>query len=344
MNKMPRWGRLLLAAMVVAVGAAGCLFVPVFSPRTLPTTNPYVIVRQGTALTEIVNDLHRQRLIDSVTPVIWVAKFAGMGRRLKAGGYRLNRRMSPYQILRKIESGKVDLQPITFPEGFTIDQIAERLQAKGMGNAGRFRSLAFHPHGRLPIPSWLSPGSLEGFLFPDTYLLPLLEPEEKVLGRMLRSFDQVVVKPRQVDFAASPLNLKEIVTLASLVEREARVPEERPLIAGVLVNRLRQGKRLECDATIQYALGRHKKRLLYADLKVDSPYNTYLHAGLPPGPISNPGLDCIEAALHPAKTDFLFYVAKPDGHHLFSRSLEEHLNAVRRIRRMKATARQGGAR
>lgn len=336
MRKFP-WRAWILVCVGVGVACvAGYVYVLVFQPKPVPAQSRYVFVRQGATLAEVVSDLQARGIIARSGPLALVARITGIGTRLKAGGYRLTERMSAYQVLQKIESGKVDLVRVTIPEGFTIEQIAARLATKGVCSDQRFRFLARNPVGSVSLLTWAPQGSLEGFLYPDTYFLPLNQPEEKVLLRLLESFDDAVLKPLKSDFAANSMGLGEIVTLASLVEREARRPEERPLIAGVLMNRLRQGKRLECDATIQYALGEHRKRLFYEDLKIDSPYNTYRFAGLPPGPIANPGLASLKAALHPAPTDCLFYVAKPDGSHVFSRTFEEHQAAIRRIRAMKA--------
>jgi UPF0755 protein len=173
--------------------------------------------------------------------------------------------------------------------------------------------------------------SLEGYLFPDTYQVPLGADERALIRLQWERFGQIwspLAKQYQ-----TKLSRHEVVTLASLIEREAKVDADRRPISGVLRNRLERGLRLEVDATILYALGQHKSRLLYRDLEVDSPYNTYRHAGLPPGPIANPGRASLEAALNPAQTDCLYYVARSDGTHIFSRTLAEHNRAKREIRR-----------
>jgi len=174
--------------------------------------------------------------------------------------------------------------------------------------------------------------SLEGYLLPETYEFAYGTAAEDLVRRMVEELDRQFVKPNADAIAASKLSLHEIVTLASLVEREAKVAADRAKIAGVLTNRLSRGMKLQCDATVQYALGEHKPRLTFADLKVDSPYNTYLHAGLPPGPIACPGIASLRAALQPERTDALFYVARPDGSHVFTRTYEEHLAAIAQIR------------
>jgi len=317
---------------VIAATVISVLWANVFRPVAIAAHSRCVIVPEGATLSQVVDRLHRRRVIRHPTALVFVARFTGIGARLQAGGYRLDKRMSPYQILEKIASGKIDLVRLTIPEGFTILQIGERLEEKGIGNARRFASLARNPHNLGRLPSWVPAGSLEGFLFPDTYYVPVHEDESKTIMRMLTTFEKSVLVPLGGDIARSPFSLKELITLASLVEREARVPGERALIAGVLVNRLARGMRLQCDATVQYARGSHKHRLFFSDLKIDSPFNTYLHPGLPPGPIANPGRAAIEAALHPATTDYLFYVARADGTHVFSRTFAEHERAIRAIR------------
>jgi UPF0755 protein len=225
---------------------------------------------------------------------------------------------------------------LTIPEGYTLVQIAQSLQSSGVTSEQGFLEAAKSanvPAGGVSFP--LPQGSLEGYLFPDTYFLQPDSKPEAAVAKMLANFERKVYVPLKTEFASSSLSLNpefassshsfnEVVILASMVEREAKLPRERPLIAGVYINRLRKGMKLDCDATIQYALGHHKARLLYSDLTVDSPYNTYVHPGLPPGPICNPGLDSVRAALQPLQSDYLYYVARPDGSHAFSRTMSEH--------------------
>ena len=189
------------------------------------------------------------------------------------------------------------------------------------------RGRSFHVRG------WTPPDdNLEGYLFPDTYTVPQGATARDIVQMMLDNFDRRVVTPFGAEAGAFPGGLPAAVTLASLVEREAEVDSDRPLIAAVYRNRLKAGMRLQCDATVQYALPEHKTRLFYADLRVDSPYNTYQHAGLPPTPIANPGLPSIEAALHPAAAQYLYYVAGPGGRHVFSTTLAQHEQAVAHAR------------
>jgi UPF0755 protein len=250
----------------------------------------------------------------------------------QAGYYDLSPSMSSEEILTRLCEGKVARRKITFPEGFTVAQMAERVERDLDIPAREFLAAARGARVSRALDYPLPRGLLEGYLFPSTYSFDVGQKPALVVSELAAALDGVFVKPNLAEIRRGKLSVHELITLASLVEREARVGSERPLIAGVIVNRLGKKMRLQIDATVQYALPEHKSRLTYKDLKVKSPYNTYLHAGLPPGPICNPGLECLMAALRPAKTDKLFYVAKPDGTHVFTRTYEEHLQAIRRVR------------
>jgi UPF0755 protein len=261
-----------------------------------------------------------------------LARVEGKSASLHAGLYVFSRSMTPMGVLRKIAAGEANARWIVIPEGFTVRQIAYRLGADKCVRPDKFISLALEC-GKTFQTGFVTPGdSLEGYLFPSTYLISKGESEDKIVNDMLRNFDRKVAIPLKADIDASGMSLHEILTLASLIEKEAKVPGDRPLISAVLRNRIQKNMRLQIDATVLYALGHHKNRVYYKDLTVDSPYNTYRHAGLPPGPIANPGLDSIKAAIHPANVDYLYYVAKPDGSHIFSRTIEEHAVAIKQAR------------
>src|SRR5581483_4847811 len=206
---------------------------------------------------------------------------------------------------------------VTVPEGFTSREIAQRLQEAGVGTAAEFeRAFARDT----TVVDGTRTRSMEGFLFPSTYLLALGASPKQVEDAMTSQFfanlpHDAAERARQLH-----VSVPQAVTVASLVEREAKAEADRPLIAGVIYNRLRLNVPLEVDATIEYALPEHKRELTYADLKIESPYNTYLHAGLPPTPIANPGRPSMEAALHPSKTEFLYYVYCGNGRHVFAKT------------------------
>ncbi len=291
-----------------------CMMRPVGGPGPART----VVLTPGQTTSQIGAALVQAGLVRSARAVVLAARLQRADGRLRHGEYALDPGQGAWQIVRVLARGEAVLHRLTIPEGFTVAQIADELARTGLGDRGRFLEMA---------------QGLEGYLFPDTYLLPRGLGEEAIIERMRARFNDVVGPELRKAARERGLSLQALVTVASMIEREARVPEERPVIAGVIYNRLRLGMRLEIDATVLYALGRHKTELALADLGVESPYNTYRHAGLPPGPIANPGLAAISAAAAPAETPFLFYVLRPDGSHHFSRTLREHQEAVRRYRR-----------
>ncbi|HEX3000388.1 MAG TPA: endolytic transglycosylase MltG, partial [Armatimonadota bacterium] len=251
------------------------------------------------------------------------------------GEYELSPSMTPIEILDKVARGDVKAYWVTIPEGSTNADIARIFHRMRLIDETTFLSFSRLDGLNLGKDYDVTRRNLEGYLFPDTYRVPKEISERQLLRQMLRNFHQQVLVGLRKEIAGrtNGLDMDQTIVLASLVEREARKPGERARIAGVLVNRLRANMRLECDATVQYALGKTKARLLYKDLAVDSPYNTYKYPGLPPGPICNPGVECIRAALHPEKNEYFFYVADgKTGGHLFTRSYEEHLATIRRLR------------
>jgi UPF0755 protein len=219
---------------------------------------------------------------------------------------------------------------ITVPEGATVACIGDLLERRGILSAREFSHFCLD-NKEISIDGSI-PLSLEGFLYPDTYQLPYRLNAEVVARAMTARFEEVIIPLYQASPEGKKNGLSTVVVIASLVEREARLDRERPVIAAVYYNRLKRGMPLQCDATIQYILGATKPVLGYEDLKIPSPYNTYLHPGLPPGPIGNPGAPSIRAALQPGKDRYLYYVAdekKGDGSHIFSYTYEEHKKAIR---------------
>ncbi|MDR7433817.1 MAG: endolytic transglycosylase MltG [Armatimonadota bacterium] len=322
--------RVFYLLLVLAVSAWGIVIAtsPI-DPRGQPKS---IVIPRNASTSQIGELLEREKLIRHrlfFTAAVGIMNRSGD---LKAGEYRLSPAMSLWEIVARLVKGEALLHSVTIPEGFTASQIAALLEERGLAKRERFLALVFEP-SRFPFSFLAGARSLEGYLFPDTYLLPRGVREEAIIQRMLQRFDEVVSQEMRERAKALGLSLHQIVTIASMIEREAKRPEERPLIAQVIYNRLKRGMRLEIDATVLYALGHHKERLDLRDLDVESPYNTYRHPGLPPGPIANPGLDSIRAALYPANADYLYYVAKPDGSHVFSRTYQEHLEAQRRIQR-----------
>lgn len=248
---------------------------------------------------------------------------------LKPGVYEFSPSEAPSAIVRKLARGEFAGVKVTFPEGFTLRKMAARLvEKKVLADEKEFLQLT-KTQGKTFKASFPLPANLEGYLFPDTYRIPLGSDARAVIQRLLGNFDKKVAP--KLKAAGKPLG--PTIVKASLIEREAEVEEDRANIAGVIENRLAKGMRLQIDATVQYALPAHKGRLLFADLKVKSPYNTYLNKGLPPGAICNPGLPSIDAALNPEKSNYLFYVAGPDGKkHLFAATFAEHQKNIKSVR------------
>ncbi|MBC8102764.1 MAG: endolytic transglycosylase MltG [Cytophagales bacterium] len=292
-----------------------------------------VAVAPGATLATVGEALQERGIVRSAL----LFGLLGRGTTLKPGVYDVSPSETPRRLLRRMADGDVATVRVTFPEGFTVQKIARRLKDRGIiGDETAFLRLVTTKGDTLRA-SFVPPRNLEGYLFPDTYRFPIGFTEKQVAQEMLSLFDRIVAKGRSEDLSRSRRSLSEIVTIASLIEREAETEGDRPRIAGVIYNRLARNQRLEIDATVQYARGQHKARLLYRDLEVDSPYNTYRNAGLPPGAICCPGIASIDAALHPKTSPYLYYVAGPDGRsHLFARTFAEHKQNIATARRPRS--------
>ncbi len=329
-----RAGILLFLIGSLWIGARTCtayLAAPVSAdPRFGKTLT--VTIRRGSSLQEIGELLEQKKLIKSKNFFIFYARLKGKERQIQAGEYQISDTWPLGRILAQIAGGRVVIHRVTIPEGYTVAQIEELLVRKGIADRVRLREALNSGNFTFSFLSGTlsGPQRLEGFLFPATYEFPAGLTEQEILTIMLQRFQKAFTPELQHRAQVMGLSIREVVTLASLVEREARLEAERPIIAAVFLNRLRRGMRLESCATIQYILGRQKERLTYQDLRIPSPYNTYLHEGLPPGPICNPGLASVKAVLYPAEVDYLYFVARGDGSHYFSRTLGEHQTAARR--------------
>lgn len=338
--------------VVATVGGAGwwigrSLYVPFRgydAPEQFVTLPPGASVRTIGALLETHGIVSSRRLF---RVAVW---WRGAERALQAGEYRFDRALSPLEVVDRLVRGEVYLRSLTFPEGLTIREMARLYEEAGVGPAAAFLAAS----RRVDLIASLDPAArdLEGYLFPDTYAFPRNVPAEVVAERMVRRFLEVFDADLRRAAAAQGLSVREAVTLASLVEKETARPEERPLVAAVYHNRLRRGIPLQCDPTVIYALtlaGRYDGNLRRADLAFDSPYNTYRYPGLPPGPIAAPGRASLEAAVRPAAVDYLYFVSRNDGSHVFATTLAEHARNVRQyqiefFRRRRAAARETAGR
>ena len=266
------------------------------------------------------------------------ARVRGAERSLKPGVYELKQGSTWGAALDKLVSGDVVEVRVTVPEGWTARQIAARL-AEVTGTP--VDSVLAIVADTTAAKTWEVPGpTLEGYLYPATYTFPLGTPPRRMIGTMVDRYRRAWTPAMRARADSLGMSEREVVALASIVEKEARVWTERDTISAVYHNRLRIGMRLQADPTVQYALGAHQSRLLYShiDSVADNPYNTYRRAGLPPGPIASPSRGAIEAALNPARVDYLYFVARPNGTHVFTRSLAEHNRAKRASQRERAAA------
>lgn len=288
-----------------------------------------VSLEPHTKVLKIARMLQEKGLIRCPSLFLLLAFLRGHATRLQAGEYALTPDLSLSEILRRLEKGEVVRYPVTIPEGWTLRQIARHLGSLGLADPERFLRLCHDPKRlrQYQIPS----RSLEGYLFPDTYDLGKGSSEEEIIDRMVGRCFAVFGKFTQ----PRGLSRHQAITLASLIEAETPREEERRLVSSVFQNRLRLRMPLQCDPTIAYVLserGREPSRLSYRDLLVPSPYNTYRHPGLPPGPICNPGAASLEAALTPAPSSYLYFVSQGQGSHHFSSTWAEHRRAVQRYR------------
>lgn len=321
-----------IMAVVFALGLA--IGLSTWSRPVMGQGEPVVImIKNGMTSADIAAVLKNQGIIDNALWFRLLLKVKGRENALQAGEYSLPRGSSSEAVIAMLTSGNTTYRQLTIPEGYTIEQIAKLINERQIGSGATFKEAARQaaPYDYMKEHSPDIIYSAEGYVFPDTYRLPKTLSEEELLGYLLREFDQKFTPQLRQEAAAMGLTVRQTVILASLVEKEAQKEKDRPIIAAVFLNRLKQDMPLQSCATIQYILGYPKAELSVQDTKIESPYNTYLHAGLPPGPIASPGLASIKAVLHPAQTDYLYFVADKEGAHHFSRTYEEHLQNIEKV-------------
>ena len=256
------------------------------------------------------------------------ARLKGLDKRIRAGEYLLNSNMTPTQMLEIFISGKVMLHRVTVPEGFTQQQIAVLLEQSGLVSEQAFIEAAQDTHLRNQLN--IAVDSFEGYLFPDTYFFPRGVSAKKIISTMVNRFWTQFGADWKKRADELGMSVHEVITLASIIEKEAIFDDEKPKIASVIYNRLEKNIAFQCDVTIRYPLDNYGTHLTHDDLKMESPYNSYLHTGIPPTPICSPGLPAIGAALNPAQTDYMYFVSMNNGRHKFSPTLNEHNKAVYR--------------
>jgi UPF0755 protein len=290
-----------------------------------------VIVPKGATFSAATDSLKKAGLVSSPLFFKFYARLRGADRAIKPGTYLIKRNTPWTDIISALHGGHGLVNTITIPEGFTLSQIvpllAQTLSIPDDSVTAAVRDTAMI--NRLGLPA----KNLEGYLFPDTYAFPDGTRARDAVLEMVKRFEREWKPGWTARLDSIGLDRHQVVTLASIVEREAKVPAERPVIARVYLNRLKAGMLLQADPTVQYARGKHTPRVMHKDLEIDSPYNTYKYPGLPPGPIASPGSASLIAALFPADVPFLYFVAAPDGHHEFRKTLAEHERAVRQFRK-----------
>ena len=322
--------RILVAVVIGLLLAGAWIWVGVGRPyKGYAADEQFVEIPQGAGMYAIGRDLVDAGVARDVATFRSAVTLSGRGRHLQAGEYRFDRAMSAREVVEKIARGEVYLRPLTFPEGLSIKQMAELYESKGFGPASTFKSAAANRE----LVGSVDPGArdLEGYLFPDTYNLSRRMTADQLVEKMVAGFDHALTPELRQQGDARGLSVRQLVTLASIVEKETGRPEERPVVAAVYANRLRIGMGLQCDPTVIYALAMRNAfdgNIRKEDLKIDSRYNTYRYSGLPPGPIGNPGAAALQAAVAPADTSFLYFVSMNTGRHFFSKTLSEHNRAV----------------
>jgi len=322
--------KLVWLFLIAVVGAASWLAWALLMPVT-PPGQTVVLLRPGYSTRHIAAELKAAGVIRSQDAfILW--HYYHHGRSLKAGEYLFDKPANIINIQKRLRRGDVYFHTVVVPEGFTMFDIARAVEAAGLGSADDFLKVA---RSETSLVSDIDPKahSLEGYLFPDTYQFTRMMSMQEMAGAMVRQFRDVanqiglISNVSSGDAPRSGYSPHEVVTMASIVEKETAVPEERPMVAGVYYNRLEKRIALDADPSIIYAellAGTYQGALHHADMQFASAYNTYRNAGLPPGPIANPGRSSLEAAMHPAQSDYYYFVADAQGHHRFARTMEEH--------------------
>jgi len=332
MRSFPRAGA--KSTVAFAVAATGCALAAVFchalfwAPAGGGRAPVAVSIPAGSDLRRIARLLGDAGAVSSPQAFVLAARIAGLERRLRPGDYRLDPGLSYPSLVRALVEGRGRSATVTIPEGWRLEQVAERLAAAGI--CGRDAILAKTRDTALLASLGIPGPSAEGFLFPETYAFTLPSDPADVIRAMHRQFARVWAG-LTAGAPPAPASLLRTVTLASIVERETALPAERALVASVFLNRLRVGMPLQADPTVIYGIDGYDGDIRRRDLRAANPYNTYVVRGLPPGPIASPGRAALAAVLHPAQTDFLYFVARGDGTHQFSRTLADHTRAVQRF-------------
>lgn len=333
-KKRLRVGRLLIVILVVVGIAAGSgnLYYRSASKAVDPESKKSVIVNipEGSTAKKIAEILKENKLIKNKRVFISNVKNTEKAEKMKSGKYKLSQNMDNHQIIEKMIAGKVyqDGIKVTIPEGSVSTEVVDRLVKKGLGKRDNYVKLFRNPKLFADKYKFLNDKrvvTLEGFLYPETYFFKKGTSEKAVFDKMLSEFEKTYNNKVKASVEKNKLNFYDTVIMASIVEKEAVSDSERDTIAGVFYNRLDKKMKLQSDAVLQYAMPKRKSRVMYKDLKIESPYNLYIHNGLPPTPVANPGLKSLLAAANPKKTEYLYFVTGTDGKNYYSKTYEEHM-------------------
>ena len=297
-----------------------------------------IYISKGSTLIDVSAELYDKKVINNKSSFILAVKILGYEKDIPAGKFNIVNTSTNYSLINNLINSVNVSMKVTILEGWSIDEIAEKLHTsikidkKSFINASQNENL---------LKKWdVNSDSFEGYLFPNTYQFTEHETATEIINKMVSEYKKNITKKMRDRMSKMDLTENEVLTLASIIEGEAIYDSERPRISGVYHNRLNKGMRLQADPTIQYIINDSPRRLLNKDLKIKSPYNTYLNHGLPPGPINNPGIESIKAAIYPEEIDFLYFVAKGDGYHTFSKTEKEHNRAKRAFQKVRRKIRK----
>lgn len=321
------WFLVIVLFLILIAAGTGGFFINRAIREPLSSDNQEKIfsVEKGQGAWEIANNLSRAQLIRHPWLFVGYLWYRNLNRNIQVGKYSLRPNMTIPEIADILSQGKIKEIKITFPEGFSIEQMAQRLEEHHLVSANDFKKATkkYYPYRFLDDRP--KNQDLQGFLFPDTYNFTLDTTADEIVEKMLLNFDRHLDNKLRDDIKKTNMNIYEIVTMASIVEKEASGPLDQKIVAGIFYRRWNSGKPLQSCATLAYILKSNKRRFSYADTQVKSPYNTYLHKGLPPGPICNPGLSAIKAAIYPQKTDYLYFLSTKEGKTIYAKTYEEQL-------------------
>lgn len=292
-------------------------------------------VKQGEGFYDVLNDLAKENKLSSKLFIKLNLSIDKVNVNIKEGIYEINTDTTLENLIKSLQNkdGDKDLVKLTIPEGYSVEDIAKTVEEKGICSKEDFLDAVKN----YELPDYVKANSskrynLEGFLYPDTYLIEKGANAKDIIKLMLDRFDEIMKQVKDETKAdLKDEDVEKIITIASMIEKEARVPKDRQLISSVIYNRLEKNMKLQIDAAVIYALGHHVDVVSNKDLEIDSPYNVYKYSGLPIGPIANPGIDCIKAALAPEKTDYLYYILQKDGSHYFTNDYDDFLNKKKEL-------------